>query len=278
MYRRFAIAAVLASSFVTAGWAQSPPTQPAPTPSAPAKPAAKKAAPKAKPAAKQPASVEAGPCRLGVISALGDQFAVQKFGVTVFEYEGTDVPVNWGFDDLVFARVRAATGNDPGVRRISFAKDAFDPFYHPKARFLPDPREGIPAIVQSITTSSNCERYLIVTKFTSRPQNTNLELKGIGTYNQGLGSVLRHSHLFANISLTLLDGRSYERVNRAFANFGKNLAEGFRLGENPLNKLDNADFPNPPEAASSSALLRERTRTLIATRLDESLPGYLKDE
>ncbi|MBR0755875.1 hypothetical protein JQ604_27200 [Bradyrhizobium jicamae] len=278
MSRRFAITAVLASSFVAAGWAQSPPTQPAPAASAPIKSAAKKAAPKAKPAAKQPAAVETGPCRLGVISVLGDQFAVQKFGVTVFEYEGTEVPINWGFDDLVFARVRAATGNDPGVRKISFARGAFDPFYHPQSRFLPDPREGIPAIVQSITTSSNCERYLVVTKFKSRPQNSNLELNGIGTYNQGLGSVLRHSHLFANISLTLLDGRSYERVNRAFANFGSNLAEGMRLTENPLNKLDNADFPTPPEAASSSALLRERTRTLIAAELDRRLPGYLKDE
>jgi len=44
------------------------------------------------------------------ISALGDRFSVHKFGLTVFETEDNEVPVEgWGFDDLAVARVRAAT-------------------------------------------------------------------------------------------------------------------------------------------------------------------------
>lgn len=276
MYRNFAVALLL-SCFAAAGWAQSPSTSTSPAPSAPIKPAAKKAAPKAKPAVKPPVAAETGPCRLGVISVLGDKFAVQKFGLTPFEYEGTDVQVDWALDDLVFARVRMATGSDPAVRRISYPRNAFDPFYHPKPHLLPDPSEGLPAIVQSFTSNANCERYLVVTKFRLRPQNTNLDLNGIGTYNQGLGSMLRHSHVFANVALTLLDGRTYAKIDRTLVDMRNRFSEGMRMTENPLKHLDNSDFPAPPEAAAASATLREKTRGLVAEQLDQALPDYLKD-
>jgi hypothetical protein len=243
------------------------------------KPAVKKPAPKANASAKPQIAADSGPCRLGVISAIGDLFSVQKFGVTVFETEGSEIPIeDWGLDDLVLARVRAANGVDPTVRRIAYPKGAFEPFYNPKSRFLPDPREGVPAIVRSITPNANCERYLVVTTFKGELPGTHLVLNGIGTYNQGLGSLLRHSHLFANISVSVIDGRTYETIERPFANFGTRLSEGLRVMEDPLTKLDNSFFPDPPAAASQSATLRERTRALVAARLDQTLPGYLKEQ
>jgi hypothetical protein len=214
-----------------------------------------------------------------VISAIGERFAVQKFGLTIFETEESEVPVEgWGLDDLVVARVRAATGADPTVRRIAYPKDAFEPFYHPTSRFLPDPREGLPAIVRGITPAANCERYLVVTRFKGQVPGTKLMLDGIGTYNQGLGSLLRHSHLFANISVSLLDGSTYERINRPFANLGERLAEGLRLTEDPLTKLDKSLFPEPATTAPGSATRRERTRALVAARLDQTLPNVLKND
>ncbi|MBR0932253.1 hypothetical protein JQ586_02645 [Bradyrhizobium jicamae] len=209
---------------------------------------------------------------------LGNQFAVQKYGVTIIGNESTNVLIEWGLDDLVVARVRAATGNDPAVRRINYPKGAFDLFYHPKPHLLPDPTTGIPAIVQSFTQNANCERYLVVTKFRLHPQGTNLQLDGIGTYNQGLGSMLRHSHVFANVELTLLDGRSYARMDRTLATMGNRFSESMRLTENPFKHLDNSDFPDPPEAAASSATLREKTRGLVAEEIDKAMPAYLKDE
>jgi hypothetical protein len=283
MLRRFALAVILSSCLAAAGWAQSPSATNAPAASTPAntsaKPATKKAAPKAKSAAKPPGAVDTGPCKLGVISALGDRFTVQKFGLTVFETEESETPVDgWGLDDLVVARVRAATGADPTVRKIIFPKSAFEPFYHPTSRFLPDPREGLPAIVRGITPNANCERYLVVTRFKGQVPNTNLTLDGIGVYSQGIGSIVRHSHLFANISLSLLDGGNYERVNRPFTGFGARLAEGLRLTEDPLTKLDNSFFPETAASVPGNATLRERTRTLIAAQLDKTLPNYLKDD
>ncbi len=157
----FAVAsAVLVLLFGTAGEAQTPPATSVPTTPAPAKNVAKKPATKAKSGAKQPAAVEAGPCKLGVISALGDRFSVYRFGLTIFETEDSEVPIeSWGLDDLAVARVRAATGTDPSVRRINYPKGAFEPYYHPKSRFLPDPNEGLPAIVRNVTPNANCERY-----------------------------------------------------------------------------------------------------------------------
>jgi hypothetical protein len=279
MSRSFVAATILVSCFTAAGWAQSPATSSAPAAATPAKPVTKKAAPKAKSAAKQPVAAETGPCRLGLISAIGDRFAVQKFGLTVFETEESEVSVDgWGLDDLVIARVRAATGADPTVRKIAYPKGAFEPFYHPTSRFLPDPREGLPAIVRSITPAANCERYLVVTRFKGQVPGTNLMLDGIGAYSRGLGSLVRHSHLFANVGVTLLDGGNYETISRPFAGLGTRLADGLRLTEDPLTKLDNSLFPEPATAVPGNATLRERTRALIAARLDQTLPNFLKDD
>lgn len=279
MFRNFAAVTILVSCFTVAGWAQTPSTADAPPATASAKPVAKKAAPKAKAAPKQPVASEAGPCRIGVISAVDDRFAVQKFGLTVFETEESEIAVNgWGLDDLVVARVRAATNNDPTVRRIAFPKGAFQPFYNPTSRFLPDPREGLPAIVRNITPTAKCDRYLVVTRSKGQVPGTNLILDGVGAYNRGIGSVLRHSHLFAHIALSMLDGITYERVNRPFAGVGARLAAGLRITEDPLTKLDNSLFPESTSAVPGNAALRERTRTLIAANLDQILPDFLKND
>jgi len=279
MFRNFAAVTILVSCFTAAGWAQTPSTADAPPATASAKPVAKKAAPKAKAAPKQPVASEAGPCRIGVISAVDDRFAVQKFGLTVFETEESEIAVNgWGLDDLVVARVRAATNNDPTVRRIAFPKGAFQPFYNPTSRFLPDPREGLPAIVRNITPTAKCDRYLVVTRSKGQVPGTNLILDGVGAYNRGIGSVFRHSHLFAHIALSMLDGITYERVNRPFAGVGARLAASMRLTEDPLTKLDNSLFPESTSAVPGNAALRERTRTLIAANLDQILPDFLKND
>jgi hypothetical protein len=277
MFRSFAIATILVLCLTAAGWAQSPATSSTPAAATPAKPVTKKAAPKAKATAKQPVAAETGPCRLGVISALGDRFSVQKFGLTIFETEGSEVPMDgWGLDDLPLARVRAATGADPSVRRIAYPKGAFDPYYNPKSRFLPDPNEGLPAIVRSITANANCERYLVITKYNGIVPGTKLEINGIGVYSQGIGSIARHSHLFANVAMSMYDGTTYEKISRSLAAFGASFAAGLGLTEDPLTKLDNSLFPDPPESASSSATLKERTRALVSARLDRMIPGYLQ--
>lgn len=278
MFRRFAVAAIFASFVAGAGSAQTPSTPPTPATPAPTKSAPKKASPKPKAAAKPLAVAQTGPCKLGVMSAVGNRFSVHKFGLTFFETEESEVPIDWALDDLILDRVRAATGADPAVRRIAYPKGAFEPYYHPTSRFLPDPREGLPAIVRSITPSANCERYLVMTRFEGKIPGTNLMLDGIGTYSRGIGSLARHARLFANIQVNVLDGSTYERIQRPFVNFGARLSKSLQLGEGELIKLDNSLFPEPAAAAASSATLRDRTRALVAAQMDQMLPAYLREE
>jgi hypothetical protein len=262
------------SLFVTAAAAQAPAS---PAPPAPAKAVAKKkSASKTKPAGPTVAA-ENGPCSLGVISAIGDRFSVQKIGLTIFANEQDFAPIDsWGLDDLVMARARAATGNDPTVHRINYPKGTFEPYFNPKSNFLRAENERLPAIVQGITANAHCERYLVVVRGKAQAPGTKVEIDGIGAYNQGVGSVLRHSHLFAAFSITVLDGQTYERSNPALAGLGARMERGLGLIEDPLNRLDNELFPEPPSAATGSTALRDRTRQLVATRLDQALPHYLK--
>jgi hypothetical protein len=272
------ILACLLSLLVTAASAQAP-APPVPATPAPAKAVAKKkSAAKAKPVGQPAVAAESGPCSLGVISAIGDRFSVQKFGITIFANEKTFVPIDWGLDDLVVARVRAATQGDPTVHTIAYPKGAFEPYFNPKSNFLRAENERLPAIVQGMTANAHCERYLVVIRALGVVPGTKMEIDGIGAWNQGVGSVLRHSHLFAVFSVNMFDGRTYESLNRPFAGLGERLAQGLRITEDPLLRLDNEQFPEPPSAAAGSAILRERTRELIAARLDQALPIYLKRE
>ena len=93
------VLACLLSFLVTAASAQAP--SPPSTPSAaPAKAVAKKkSAAKPKPVGTPSVAAESGPCSIGVISAIGDRFSVQKFGITVFANDKTFVPIDWGLDD-----------------------------------------------------------------------------------------------------------------------------------------------------------------------------------
>lgn len=277
MSRHAAVAsAALVLVFTTVVWAQSPPATPAATSAQPAKPIAKKPVARAKGNAK-PAAVETGPCRLGVISAFGDRFSVHKFGLTVFETDDSEVAIeSWGLDDLAVARVRAATGNDPSVRRINFPKGTFDLYYRPKSIFLREPNEDLAQIVRSITTNARCERYLVITRFKGTVGGTKMEINGIGVYSQGIGSLVRHSHLFANVAVGMFDGSTYEQIKPSLSAIGSSLSRAFQLAEDPLTKLDQSLFPDPPSAASTSVALRERTRALVSAQLDRVVPERLK--
>jgi hypothetical protein len=283
MLRRLAVAStVLVLMFGTGGQAQTPPAASAPpTAAAPAKAAAKKPAAKAKSNAKSPAAAATSPCSLGVVSAIGDRFSVHKFGLTIFETEDSEVPIDsWGLDDLAVARVRAATGTDPSVRRINYPKGTFELFYNPKSLFMREPNEDLQQIVRSITPNANCARYMVIIKYKGTVSGTKLQIDGVGIYSQGIGSLARHSHLFANVAVMMYDGATYERINSSpdMAAIGESFSRALLLQEDPLTKLDHSLFPDPPQSASTSAVLKERTRALVSARLDRAITHRLQQQ
>jgi hypothetical protein len=267
-----------APAWVQAQSAPPPATTGTPTGTPAIKPAVKKAPPKAKTAAKPTLKpIENGPCQLGVIPAIGDQFAVQKVGLTIFGNGLTEVPIDgWALDDLVVARVRAAA---PGiaVRRIAYAKGEFETYEHPAPSLFRNSEKELTTIVRQITANASCERYVVVTKLDGQLGGTNQTLRGIGILNYGT-SLFSRTYLFANIRITVFDGKTFDTHKIRF-DLGSILTGTFdRLTRDPLSELDNASFPEPATEAVNSAILRDHARTLVAANLDKALPVYLKEE
>jgi hypothetical protein len=114
--------------------------------------------------AKSAVTTDNGPCQIGVIPAVGDKFVLEHIGLTVFGNEFTDAPVgSWGLDDLVVARARAAA---PGksIKRITYARDAFEPYYHPPRELFRDASHDLVNVVRQVAANTNCERYLVVAR------------------------------------------------------------------------------------------------------------------
>jgi hypothetical protein len=183
---------------------------------------------------------------------------------------------NWGLDDIVVARVRAAAAPGTGVKRIAFAKAAFARYDHPAPALFRNPQEDLTVIVRQVAANANCERFVVVTKFVGQISGTNQTSLGIGVLNRGIG-LLNSTSLFANIQVTVFDGQSFAIHKPAF-DLGRVLAGGLRLTQDPLTKLDNAHFPDPATSATNSATLRDHARALLTAVLDRILPRSLQAE
>lgn len=271
---RAAVVACVLSCLAIPAWTQ---TQPAPgTPAT--KPAVKKPSPKAKTAAKKTAP-ESGPCQLGVIPLIGDEFVVQKVGMTLFGNERTEVPVNgWGLDDLVVARVRAAA---PGlaVRKISVAKDAFTPPAQSTGSFFRDRKAELKAqlsaAVRQAVAGSNCERYVLVQKTDSPFSSTNQWVRGIGIVNWA--NLSFRTYLFALTHIRVFDGGDFSLIKQgdASADDESPLSTLMMAGpvRGPNRKVE--EFPANPADAANNPAYRDGVRALLTASLDKSLPALL---
>ena len=240
------------------------------SPAITSKPAVKKSALKPK-GPKQTAAVETGPCQIGVISGLGDRFLLQHIGVTVFGNEFAVASIeSWGLDDVVVARVRAAAGAGTAVRRISFSKEAFEPYY----------RNDLTAVVQHVAADSSCERYLVVTRSRSQVPGTNQTVGGIGMLTNWASGTLKKASLHTFFQITVFDGRTFAKHDDPLDSVGARLAAGFSrlVKEEDFQQLDDFEPPTTPDAAASNARLRDGTRAMLAARLDKILPAYLNDD
>lgn len=234
------------------------------------------AAAKAKPATKKPAPPKAaaaipassGPCIIGVFPLLGDQFGIRKIGITVFGNEFKAITVdNWGLDDLVVERVRAAVGPGMAVRRIAHDKALFAG-YVPGIGMFQNLDTKAPAIVRQAAAQTQCERYVVVTRAASQYVG-NQSIYGLGIVNSG-GPLLSTTALHTMVRIHVHDGHTFAVLKSGAGSLG---GSSFLSGP-PTRKLDASWWPEPPEAANTPAM-REATRKLLGEVLDKSLPELL---
>ncbi|CAL74031.1 conserved hypothetical protein; putative signal peptide [Bradyrhizobium sp. ORS 278] len=241
--------------------------------------AATKAAPRAGAATAKsgrPATTtrESGPCDTGLISAVGDVFAVQDSGIASLGGDFKQVPVAWGFDDLIYARAKAAGGDN--VRRIAVPKGAFDPLY--QSQSAPEANDIFPAIVKKVAGSAGCARYLVVLRASGREPSTYDTVSGIGVVSRVAGLV-RYTHVFVMIGLQLFDGTTFEKLKPppSSKTFMSRLTSGMGPPSH-AGDVDNSAFPAKPEDAASNTVLRDMARSMLRFRLDQALPDYFARE
>ena len=271
------IALWFALALAQPAFAQTAPS-PAPKPSSikpsPAKPATKKPAPP-----KPDTAAQSGPCGIGVIPHIGENFALQSIGLTMFGNDLKQAPIeSWGLDDLVVARVRAAAAPRLTVRRIAYPANAFESYDHPVPFHFPN----LKAIVQTVAGASGCERYVLVVKGRDEFVGTNQLIDGIGVVNRfSLINRIGVTYLFALTSLSIFDGHTFETLK----NGSGSLRGEETLGDRMLNSLLQAtpihgpsrelkDFAWQP-APDAITGMRDPTRALLGESLDKVLPKLL---
>jgi hypothetical protein len=232
------------------------------------RPAAKKA-PKAVVASRPARPAAGGPC-ICVLSRIGDRFGVENIGLALLGIDYKVIKVdNWGLDDLVVERVRAAVGPGEAVRRIATANDVLRADTAGKFGPFQTLDEKVAAIMRWAAAQTECERYVIVTKafhkFGGQP------IYGIGIVNSGR-PITSRTALHAVIRIEVHDGRTLEALKSAVGSIDQD--KNFMLRGPPIRLLDDSWWPEPPEAANTPAM-RQATRDLLAEVLDKSLPPLL---
>jgi len=201
---------------------------------------------------------------------------LKKIGITVFGNEYSEVPFDaWGIDDLIVARVRAAAGAGIAVRRIAYAKDAFESYRQPEKRLIRDARENFVSIVRQIATNCRCARYIVVIGSVGGYPGTNQVLSGVGVTTRG---PFGHAAVFAFVRVSVFDGQTFAIHEDPFGSFGARLSTSLSrlVKDESLRDVDGAEFPESPEAAAKDAKLRDAAHNLVAKRLDRILPEYLR--
>lgn len=130
-------------------------------------------------AASEAVSVVGKARAVGVISAVGSKFALQKVGITVFGNELNEVPIaSWGPDDVEASRVSAVLGKRFAVKRISVPQGAFAAYENPAPFSNTD--ETLQGIVRRLAASQPCDLYVVVTRSSVPFGGTNQVVTGVG--------------------------------------------------------------------------------------------------
>ena len=183
----------------------------------------------------------------------------------------------WGLDDLVFAKVRAAAGGS-GVRRITYAKDAFKIYAQAPGLAFQNARTQLNDIVQQVTAGANCERYVLVTPTSSRFGNTNQGVTGIGVVHWD--SILSRAYVFSLTYIRVFDGQTFDVIKQDAASIdGHSALYQAVLGDiirGPFRQFDSTSFPATPPDVLNNTAIRDDARALLTTSLDRTLPDLLQ--
>jgi hypothetical protein len=173
---------------------------------------AKPKAPEATPSANSNAA-DNGKC-IGVLSAIGDSFGLQKIGITAFGNERNKVPIDsWQIDNLVVSKIGSFMSKSWSVRPISYPKGTFATLEQDHGLFYNYDAE-LAGIVRRVASSAKCNHYVVVLKTSSRYGTTNQSIYGLGILEVGapLHPWDHIDYLHALYVIRVYDGHTFAKL------------------------------------------------------------------
>ena len=209
---------------------------------------------------------------VGVISAVGSTFALQKVGITVFGNELNEVPIgSWGLDDAVASRVSAVLAKRFTVRRIAVPQGAFAAYEKPAA--FSNSEQTLRDTVRKLAGSANCDLYIVVTRAGIPFSGTNQVVAGVGMVEGGGAINPDNVTLFAVTSVLLYDGRTFERLvwQRPGTTIGGSMGKAVNA---PSRTLDRTWWPATPQAVNSEKY-KAAVRSLLTESVGATVPEMM---
>lgn len=203
-----------------------------------------------------------------VVSAIGNTFAVNTIGLTMFGSNQTNVPVEtWQVDEYITTRVSELVGGRFNVHRITAPNNAFASLEQSGALFRNLEAERVD-ILRKIVLGERCDFHLLVQRASGNVGTTNQKVSGIGVVRTGDGVIVDNVHLFALAKLVLYENHSYKVLTELPLHGPGGL---FTTISGPHKKLETTDWPSPPNAADNPNL-RAGTMGLLDAGLVSTLP------
>ena len=221
--------------------------------------------------AKPAGRVETGRCKIGVIPIAGNLFTIQKIGPIALSNTYVRAAAEWGLDELVVSRVRAAAPL-AAVRRIVYSREELARGNKPMSPFQ-NRNSNLNDFIRKVTTGANCERYVVVHR-----RGGGKSVFGIGIA-KFVSLIESRTFLFAMMQVQIYDGVTLELIKEgpALIDDESLLARAYLnpVG-GPYRALDERSFPASPAEAVANPTLREGVRALLTASLDKTLPAMLR--
>jgi hypothetical protein len=209
---------------------------------------------------------------IGVISAIGDTFAVQKIGLMVFGNELKKAAIDaWEIDDRVAEKINTLLSKRYDVRKVSYAKGAFAAFDGSSTNPFGNAEEELRATVRKIAATQKCDLYLVVTKAGSTFGDTNQIVSGLG--------ILESSGLFGSIDLfalsvmTIYDGRTLAVLREKRTSVGQSTFMATIKG--PHREVNQSWWP---VQVAQNERLRNATWALVEQSITMTLPELIQPD
>ena len=202
---------------------------------------------------------------VGVISAIGDTFNVQKVGLTVFQNSLDEVAIeSWGVDERVVAIMSTQLSKKFDVKRISYSKAAFVEVQKPKPLFASsqeDYRNKIAEILRGIASSQKCDLYVVVTKSASQVGNTNQSVGGVGILFTGTAALFSSIRLHALFDVRVYDGQTLAVLGHQRGSSAESTL--FAVIRGPNREVDKSWWPEQAQTVAGDTKVRDATLALV---------------